>query len=50
MENRRVVAKGVGGGGRLDWKFGISRRKLFFIECINNKVLVYSPGNYIQDL
>ena len=26
----------------------ISRCKLLYIECINNKVLLYSTGNYIQ--
>ena len=31
-----------------DWEFGISRCKLLYIEWINNKVLLYSTGNYIQ--
>ena len=44
--NRLVVAKGRGGG--MDWECGISRRKLVYIEWINNKVLLYSTGNYIQ--
>ena len=35
-------------GEGTDWKFGVNRRKLIFIECINNKVLLYSTGNYIQ--
>ena len=34
-------------GGK-DWEFGISRCKLLYIEWINNKVLLYSTGNYIQ--
>ena len=34
--------------GGLDWGFGISRCKLLYIEWINNKVLLYSTGNYIQ--
>ena len=34
--------------GGMDWTFGISRCKLLYIECINNKVLLYSTGNYIQ--
>ena len=38
----------VAGGGRLDWEFGISRCKLLYIEWINNKILLYSTGNYIQ--
>ena len=39
---------GGGGGGGMDWEFGISRCKLLYIEWINNKVLLYSTGNYIQ--
>ena len=39
---------GWGGGGGMDWEFGISRCKLLYIEWINNKVLLYSTGNYIQ--
>ena len=35
-------------GGEKDWEFGISRYKLLYIGWINNKVLVYSIGNYIQ--
>ena len=37
----------VGGEG-MNWEFGISRCKLLCIEWINNKVLLYSTGNYIQ--
>ena len=36
------------GGGRKDWEFGVSRDKLLYIRWINNKVLRYSTGNYIQ--
>ena len=43
-----MVAKGDGGGGELEWEFRISRCKLLYIEWINNKVLLYSTGNYIQ--
>ena len=32
----------------MDWEFGASRCKLLYIEWINNKVLLYSIGNYIQ--
>ena len=39
--------KGQGRGG-MEWEFGISRCKLLHIEWINNKVLLYSTGNYIQ--
>ena len=35
-------------GGGKDWEFGISRCKLLHMEWINNKVLLYSTGNYIQ--
>ena len=45
-----MVDKGKGGGGGMDWEFGISRCKLLDIEWINNKVLLYSTGNYIQYL
>ena len=40
--------QGEGGGGGMDWEFGVSRCKLLYIEWINNKVLLYSTGNYIQ--
>ena len=46
-ENRLVVAKGREVGGK-HWEFGISRGKLVYIGWINNKVLLYSTGNYIQ--
>ena len=32
----------------MDWEFGISRYKLLYTEWMNNKVLLYSTGNYIQ--
>ena len=47
IENRLVVAKGVGGGGRMDWEFGTSICKLLYMEWINNNDLLYSTGNYI---
>ena len=43
-----VVAKGEGSGGGKDWELGISRCKLWHIEWINHKVLLYSTVNYIQ--
>ena len=43
-----MVAKGEGGGRGMDWEFGVSRCKLLYIGWINNKVLLYSIGNYIQ--
>ena len=48
IENRLVVAKGKGGGGGVEWEFGVSRCKLLYTEWINNKVLLYSTGNYIR--
>ena len=39
LENRLVVAKGEGKGGRMDWEFGVSRCKLVYIGEINHKVL-----------
>ena len=48
IEKRFVVARRVGSGGGKDWDFGISRCKLLYIGWINNKVLLYSTGNYIQ--
>ena len=43
-----MVVKGEGYGGGMEWEFGISRCKPVYIERINNKVLLYSTGNYIQ--
>ena len=43
-----MVGEGEGGGGGMDWEFGISRCKLLYIGWINNKVLLYSTGNHIQ--
>ena len=45
IENRLV---GRRGGGGMEWEFGVSRCKLFHIEWLNNKVLLYSTGSYIQ--
>ena len=42
------VCQGEGLGGGMDWEFVISRCKLLYIEWINNKVLLYSRGNYSQ--
>jgi len=32
----------------MNWDFGVSGWKLLCLEWINNKILVYSTGNYIQ--
>ena len=37
-------------GGRMEWEVGFGRCKLLYIEWINNKVLLYGTGNYIQYL
>ena len=42
------LPRGRGVEGGMDWEFGVSRCKLLYIEWINNKVLLYSTGNYIQ--
>ena len=42
-----MVAKERGVGGK-DWEFGIGKCKLLYIGWINNKVLLYSIGKYIQ--
>ena len=42
------LSRGRGNGGGMDWKFGVGKCKLLHIEWINNKVLLYSTGNYIQ--
>ena len=43
-----MVAKGRREGGGMDWEFGFKRCKLLYVEWINNKVVPYSSGNYIQ--
>ena len=50
IENKLVVARGEGVGGRMQWEVEVSRCKLLYIEWINNKVLPYSTENYIQYL
>ena len=40
--------QGGGDGGGMEWEAEISRCKLLYTEWINNKVLLYSTGNYIQ--
>ena len=34
----------------MDWEFGVGRCKLLHLEWINDKVLLYSTGDYIQSL
>ena len=40
--------QGEGAGEGVEWEVGVSRCKLLYIEWINNKVLLYGTGNYIQ--
>ena len=37
-----------GRGSGMDWEFGVKRRKLLHLEWIDNEVLLYSTGNYVQ--
>ena len=46
-KNRLVVARQEGARGGMEWGVEVSRRKLLYVEWITDKVLVYSPGNYI---
>ena len=43
-----VGCQGEGVGGGMEWEVGVSRCKLLYIGWINNKVLLYSTGDYIQ--
>ena len=40
--------QGGGGGSGMDLDLGVSRCKLLHLEWVNNKVLLYSTGNYSQ--
>ena len=42
------VAKEEGGGRGMEWKVGVIRCKLLYLEWIKNKFLLYITGNYIQ--
>ena len=56
LQNRNIqtqrtdlwLPRGREGGRVMDWEFEVSRCKLLHLEWINNKVLLYSTGNYIQ--
>ena len=41
---------GGGGGSGMDWEFEVSRCKLLHLKWVNNEILLYSTGNYIQSL
>ena len=36
------------GWGGMNWEAGVTRCKLSYTECINNKILLYSAGSHIQ--
>ena len=40
--------RGLVVGGGMEWEVGVSRLKLLYMEGINNSVLLYSTGKYIQ--
>ena len=46
---RLVVAKGVGTDVGTKYEFGVSRCKLLYMKWVNNKVLLESTENYIED-
>ena len=46
LDQEMGIIRGQWGG--MGWDFGVNRCKLSYIEWINNKVLLYSTGNYIQ--
>ena len=48
VESRLIVVKREAGWGRYGVGVWVSRCKLLYVEWINNKVLLYSTGNYIQ--
>ena len=48
MKQKQTCGCQGGSGEGMDWEFGISRCKLLYLEWINNKILPYSTGNYIQ--
>ena len=49
-QRKQIYGYQMVNGGGVDWEFGINRYTLLYIKQINNKDLLYSTGNYIQDL
>ena len=39
---------GVGGGGGIDWEYGVNRRKLLQTEWMDNKALLYIQYSQIS--
>ena len=48
--NKFMVTEGEKSGGVKNKEFGVSKYKLLYKKQINNKVLLYSTGNYSQYL
>jgi len=50
IKNNSEETYGCPGGSGMgeEWEFRVSRCKLLYGKWINNKVLRYSTGNYIQ--
>ena len=48
LENELMVTKGEGWGEGIVREFGIDMYTLLHLKWINNKVLLYSTGNYFQ--
>ena len=48
IHRRRELTCGCQGERGVDWKFGICKCKLLYVEWINNKAALYSMGNNIQ--
>ena len=47
VEDRLVVDRREVGGGETDWELEVSRYKLLYTGWVNNRVLLYSIGNYV---
>ena len=47
-ETKLVISQVERAGGGVEWEVGVSKCKLLYTEWINNKVRLYSTGNYIQ--
>ena len=43
-----MATRGEGGGGGIDWEFGIGMYTLLYLKHITNKDLLYSMGNSTQ--
>ena len=48
LENEFMVTGGKGGGGGIDWEFGIDMYTLLYLKSITNEELLHSTGNSAQ--